>query len=67
MYWVVKDDGGYEVPDGQRCTISISQYVHGDDRFFFNLTTDEQEQIPEARSLRTTKRYLSCVRPAFRT
>lgn len=49
MYWVVKDDGGYEVLDGQQRTISIAQYVHGDfsvdDRFFFNLTAEEQAQI----------------------
>jgi hypothetical protein len=49
MYWVVRDDGTYEVLDGQQRTISICQYVHGvfslDGRYFHNLQTDEQEQI----------------------
>ena len=38
MYWMIRDDGGYEVLDGQQRTISIGQYVTGDfslnDRFF---------------------------------
>lgn len=49
MYWMVRDDGGYEVLDGQQRTISIGQYLAGDfslnDRFFHNLTKEEQEQI----------------------
>lgn len=49
MYWMVRDDGGYEVLDGQQRTISIGQYVHGDfsinNRFFDNLTKEEQDQI----------------------
>ncbi len=49
MYWSVKDDGNFEIIDGQQRTISICQYVHGDfsfqDRFFHNLQQDEQEQI----------------------
>lgn len=49
MYWAVKDDGNFEVIDGQQRTISISQYVDGDfsfnDRYFHNLQQDEQEQI----------------------
>ena len=49
MYWAVKDDGNYEVIDGQQRTISISQYVEGDfsfeGRYFHNLQEDEQEQI----------------------
>jgi len=49
MYWMVRDDGGYEVLDGQQRTISLGQYVTGDfslnDRFFHNLTKEEQEQI----------------------
>ncbi len=49
MYWVKKDDGNYEVLDGQQRTISIGQYVNGDfslnDRFFHNLTDEEQKQI----------------------
>ncbi len=49
MYWVVKDDGGYEVLDGQQRTISIAQYVNGDfsidGTYFHSLTNDEREQI----------------------
>ncbi len=49
MYWMVRDDGGYELLDGQQRTISICQYVNGDfsidNRFFHNLTKVEQEQI----------------------
>jgi len=49
MYWMIRDDGGYEVLDGQQRTISIGQYVNGDfslsDRFFHNLTVEEQNQI----------------------
>jgi hypothetical protein len=49
MYWMVREDGGYEVLDGQQRTISIGQYVNGDysihDRFFHNLTKEEQNQI----------------------
>lgn len=49
MYWMVRDDGGYEVLDGQQRTISIGQYVNGDfslnNRFFHNLTKEEQDKI----------------------
>jgi len=49
MYWMVREDGGYEVLDGQQRTISIGQYVNGDfsldDRYFHNLTREEQDQI----------------------
>lgn len=49
MYWMIREDGGYEVLDGQQRTISIGQYVNGDfslnDRFFHNLTKEEQDQI----------------------
>ncbi len=42
MYWMIRDDGDYEVLDGQQRTISIGQYVNGDfsmnNRFFHNLT-----------------------------
>src|ERR1700690_178656 len=41
MYWMVRDDGGYEVLDGQQPTICLGQYCTGDfslgDRFFHNL------------------------------
>ncbi|PJE73948.1 MAG: HNH endonuclease [Candidatus Taylorbacteria bacterium CG10_big_fil_rev_8_21_14_0_10_41_48] len=49
MYWVKTDEGNFEVLDGQQRTISIGQYVNGDfslnDRFFHNLTKEEQENI----------------------
>lgn len=55
MYWAVREDGSYEVIDGQQRTISICQFVEGDfsvkanqfaeNRAFHNLQTDEREQI----------------------
>ena len=49
MYWAVRDDGTYEVIDGQQRTISIAQYVQGDfslnERSIHNLTDDERDQI----------------------
>ncbi len=49
MYWAVRDDGTFEVIDGQQRTISICQYINGDfpfeTKFFNNLEKDEQEQI----------------------
>ena len=49
MYWAVRDDGEFEVIDGQQRTISVCQYVEGDfafkDRYFHNLQTDEQDVI----------------------
>jgi len=49
MYWAVREDGNFEIIDGQQRTISICQYVHGDFshnmRYFHSLQNDEQEQI----------------------
>lgn len=49
MYWADRNDGTYEVIDGQQRTISIAQFVKGDfsyhGRYFHNLQQDEQEQI----------------------
>ena len=49
MYWVVREDGRYEVLDGQQRTISICRYVNGtfshNMRYFTNLQSDEKEQI----------------------
>lgn len=49
MYWAVREDGGYEVIDGQQRTISLCQYVNGDFSIeglaFHNLQDDQQEQI----------------------
>lgn len=49
MYWAVREDGNYEVIDGQQRTISICQYVNGDYSInglaIHNLTNDKKEQI----------------------
>jgi len=49
MYWMVKEDNTYEVLDGQQRTISIGQYISGEfslhERYFHNLTKEEQDQI----------------------
>jgi hypothetical protein len=49
MYWAVREDGTFEVIDGQQRTISICQYVNGDfaylNRYFHNLKADEKQQI----------------------
>lgn len=55
MYWAVREDGGYEVIDGQQRTISLCQYVEGDfsvqignfteKRAFHNLQSDEQDKL----------------------
>ena len=49
MYWAVREDGDFEVIDGQQRTISICQYVKGDfsidGTYFHSLPTDKSEQI----------------------
>ncbi len=55
MYWAVRDDGNFEIIDGQQRTISICQYLEGDfsvevgsfpeNRAYHNLQNDEQEKI----------------------
>ncbi|OIP60077.1 MAG: HNH endonuclease [Ignavibacteria bacterium CG2_30_36_16] len=49
MYWAVREDGNFEVVDGQQRTISLCQFVDGDfafnNRYFHNLQNDEREQI----------------------
>lgn len=49
MYWAVREDGNYEVIDGQQRTLSICQYVNGDFSIkglaFHNLKDDQQKQI----------------------
>ncbi len=49
MYWAVRNNGDYEVIDGQQRTLSICQYVNGDfsinDLAFHNLQDDQQQQI----------------------
>lgn len=56
MYWAVREDGHFEVIDGQQRTLSICQYVHGDFSMkglfgsdhslaFHNLQDDQQKKI----------------------
>jgi hypothetical protein len=49
LYWAVREDGTFEVIDGQQRTISICQFVEGNfafnNRYFHNLQNDEQKQI----------------------
>ncbi|WP_291960129.1 DUF262 domain-containing protein [Maribacter sp.] len=49
MYWAVRDDGNYEVIDGQQRTISLCHYVNGDFAYLFkyihNLQEDEKDKI----------------------
>lgn len=49
MYWVKRDDGNFELLDGQQRTISFCQYVNGDYSIdhmgFDNLTQTERQQI----------------------
>lgn len=47
MYWAVREDGNFEIIDGQQRTISLCQYVNGDFSFeglyFNNLPADKRE------------------------
>jgi len=49
MYWAVREDGNFEIIDGQQRTISICQYVNGDFSVdglaIHNLPNDKREQI----------------------
>ena len=49
MYWAKRDDGTFEVIDGQQRTISLCQYINGDFaylmRYFHNLQADEKNAI----------------------
>ena len=49
MYWATREDGTFEIMDGQQRTISICQYVNGDFafdmRYFHNLQPDEKKKI----------------------
>ncbi len=49
MYWSVRDNGTYEIIDGQQRTISIAQYVEGDfsfdELYFHNLPEDRRNRI----------------------
>ncbi len=49
MYWAVRENGDFEIIDGQQRTISVCQYVNGDFSVeglaFHNLPNDKKEQI----------------------
>ena len=49
MYWSVREDGDFEIIDGQQRTVSFCQFVEGDfafnGRYFHNMRNDEQAQI----------------------
>jgi len=49
MYWSVREDGTYEIIDGQQRTISICQYVHSffnvDNLYIQNRSKEQQKQI----------------------
>ena len=49
MYWAVRDDGTFEIIDGQQRTISICQYTNGnfsiDGLAFHNLQDDQKDTI----------------------
>ncbi len=49
MYWAVRDDGTYEIIDGQQRTISLAQYVKErfsfKDLYFNNLFDEQRNQI----------------------
>ena len=49
MYWAVRDDGGFEMIDGQQRTLSICKYATGkfsyDNLYFDNLKDHEKTQI----------------------
>jgi hypothetical protein len=49
LYWAVREDGSFEVIDGQQRTISIAQYVNGDfslnGLYFHNLPKNKQEEL----------------------
>lgn len=47
MYWASRDDGTFEVIDGQQRTLSIGDYVVGDfsvDRLYFHSLTNDKQQ-----------------------
>lgn len=49
MYWVKRDDGTFELLDGQQRTISIARFINGqfsvDYQYFHTLPKDIQEEI----------------------
>ncbi|MCY4418279.1 MAG: DUF262 domain-containing protein, partial [Cytophagales bacterium] len=49
MYWAVRDDGSYEVIDGQQRTISIAQYVDGQFSVEYNRSPLFFETLPDVK------------------
>ena len=51
MYWMVRENGGYEVIDGQQRTISICRFINGDFSFrglyFRNLLFNQEDKAQE--------------------
>ena len=47
MYWAVRDDGGFEVIDGQQRTISLCQYINGDFAFDMKYIHNQPQDIKE--------------------
>jgi len=49
MYWASRDDGSYEVIDGQQRTISIARYIYNsfsvEDRYYDNLPFDIKRRL----------------------
>ena len=49
MYWAVRDDGSYEIIDGQQRTVSIARYTESKfsfkKQYFHGLPTDRKNQI----------------------
>jgi len=43
MYWAVRDDGKYEIIDGQQRTISVCQYIEGD----FSMKVGNIQEVSE--------------------
>ena len=47
MYWAVRENGDFEIIDGQQRTISLCQYVNNDfsyqDKYFHNLKDEKQD------------------------
>lgn len=48
MYWSVRDDGNYEIIDGQQRTIAICQYITGEvfyERSLFDSLPDDKKKV----------------------
>lgn len=47
MYWAKREDGTFEIIDGQQRTVSVCQYVHGDFSYDFNFFENQSEEVKE--------------------